>query len=58
VEPVMRYEEYLKPKENKNRLNRNDQYKIPVKMQSEVNMLGSISAKLKKFRYGEINKKE
>jgi hypothetical protein len=58
VEPVMRYEGIFKAKGKIKIWLTDDQYKIPVKMQSEVNMLGSISAKLKKFRYGEINKKE
>lgn len=56
VEPVMRYEGIFKAKGRIKIWLTDDQYKIPVKMQSEVNMLGSISAKLKKFTYGEVKK--
>lgn len=56
VEPVMRYEGIFKAKGRIKIWLTDDQYKIPVKMQSEVNLLGSISAKLKKFKYGEIKK--
>jgi len=54
VEPVMRYEGIFKAKGKIKIWLTDDQYKIPVKMQSEVNLLGSISAKLKKLKYGEI----
>jgi hypothetical protein len=56
VEPVMRYEGIFKAKGKIKIWLTDDQYKIPVKMQSEVNLLGSISAKLKKYTYGEIKK--
>jgi hypothetical protein len=56
VEPVMRYEGIFKAKGKIKIWLTDDQYKLPVKMQSEVNMLGSISAKLKKYTYGETKK--
>lgn len=58
VEPVMRYEGIFKAKGKIKIWLTDDQYKLPVKMQSEVNMLGSISAKLKKYTYGETKKVE
>jgi hypothetical protein len=56
VEPVMRYEGIFKAKGKIKIWLTDDQYKIPVKMQSEVNLLGSISAKLKKYTYGKTKK--
>ncbi len=58
VEPVMRYEGIFKAKGKIKIWLTDDQYKLPVKMQSEVNMLGSISAKLKKYTYVETKKIE
>ena len=55
VEPVMRYEGIFKAKGRIKIWLTDDQYKIPVKMQTEVFFLGSISAKLKKYKYGEIS---
>ncbi len=53
VEPVMRSEGIFKAKGRIKIWLTDDQYKLPVKMQTEVFFLGSIRAELKKFRYGE-----
>ena len=53
VEPVMRYEGIFKAKGKIKIWLTDDQYKMPVKMQTEVFLLGSISAKLKKYTYGK-----
>lgn len=52
VEPVMRAEGIFKAKGRIKIWLTDDQYKIPVKMQTEVFFLGSVTAKLKKFHYG------
>ncbi len=54
VEPIMRAEGIFKAKGRIWIWLTDDQYKIPVKMQTEVFFLGSISAKLKKYTLGEI----
>jgi hypothetical protein len=55
IEPVMRYEGLFKSKGSIKIWVTDDQFKMPVKMQSEVVVIGSISAKLKKYRYGQIS---
>lgn len=52
IEPVMRAEGIFKAKGRIKIWLSDDRYKIPVKMQSEVFFIGSVTAKLKKFRYG------
>jgi len=52
VEPVMRTEGIFKAKGRIKIWLSDDRYKIPVKMQTEVFFIGSVTAKLKKFRYG------
>lgn len=52
VEPVMRSEGIFKAKGRIKIWLTDDEYKLPVKMQTEVFFLGSIHANLKKFRYG------
>jgi hypothetical protein len=52
VEPVMRAEGIFKAKGRIKIWLTDDQYKIPVKMQTEVFFLGSIAAKLVEFRHG------
>ena len=54
VEPVMRSEGIFKAKGRIKIWLTDDRYKLPVKMQTEVFFLGSITAKLKKFRYGKF----
>ncbi len=56
VEPVMRHEGIFKAKGRITIWLTDDRHKMPVKMQSEVYLLGSISAKLKKFTRGEIGR--
>jgi hypothetical protein len=55
VEPVMRYEGIFKAKGSIKIWLTDDRFKIPVKMQSEVVVVGSISVKLKKYTYGQIS---
>lgn len=55
VEPVMRYEGIFKAKGAIKIWLTDDQYKMPVKMQTEVFFLGSIIAKLKKFKRGVLS---
>jgi hypothetical protein len=55
VEPVMRAEGIFKAKGKIKIWLTDDRYKMPVKMQTEVFFLGSISAKLKEFRYGDFS---
>ncbi|MCP4580659.1 MAG: DUF3108 domain-containing protein [candidate division Zixibacteria bacterium] len=52
VEPVMRAEGIFKAKGSIKIWLTDDEYKLPVKMQTEVFFLGSIHVKLKKFKYG------
>ncbi len=52
VEPVMRYEGIFKAKGAIRIWLTDDEFKVPVKMQTEVFFLGSIIAKLKKFERG------
>jgi len=52
VEPVMRSEGIFKSKGRIKIWLTDDEYRLPVKMQTEVFFLGSIHADLKKFRYG------
>ncbi len=54
IEPIMRVEGIFKAKGRIWIWLTDDQYKIPVKMQTEVFFLGSISAQLKKYTLGEI----
>ena len=54
IEPVMRTEGIFKAKGRIKIWLSDDRYKIPVKMQTEVFFIGSITAKLKKFRYGQF----
>ena len=54
VEPVMRADGIFKAKGRIKIWLTDDRYKMPVKMQTEVFFLGSISAKLKKYSYGEF----
>jgi len=54
VEPVMRSEGIFKAKGRIKIWLTDDEYKLPVKMQTEVFFLGSIHADLKKFRYGGL----
>lgn len=54
IEPIMRVEGIFKAKGRIWIWLTDDQYKIPVKMQTEVFFLGSVSAKLKKYTLGEI----
>ncbi len=56
VEPVMRHEGIFKAKGRITIWLTDDRHKMPVKMQSEVYLLGSISAKLKKYTLGEIGR--
>ena len=56
VEPVMRYEGIFKAKGRITIWLTDDRHKMPVKMQSEVYLLGSISAKLKKYVRGETGR--
>jgi len=52
VEPVMRSEGIFKAKGRIKIWLTDDEYKMPVKMQTEVFFLGSIHAELKEFRHG------
>lgn len=54
IEPIMRVEGIFKAKGRIWIWLTDDQYKIPVKMQTEVFFLGSVSAQLKKYTLGEI----
>ncbi|MCD6162542.1 MAG: DUF3108 domain-containing protein [candidate division Zixibacteria bacterium] len=54
VEPVMRAEGIFKAKGKIKIWLTDDRYKMPVKMQTEVFFLGSVTAKLRKFSYGEF----
>lgn len=56
VEPVMRYEGIFKAKGAIKIWLTDDEFKMPVKMQTEVFFLGSIIAKLKKFERGVLIK--
>jgi len=58
VEPVMRAEGIFKAKGSIKIWLTDDEYKLPVKMQTEVFFLGSIHAKLKKFKYGTFPEKQ
>ena len=54
VEPVMRTEGIFNAKGRIKIWLTDDRYKMPVKMQTEVFFIGSVTAKLKKFRYGSF----
>jgi len=54
VEPAMRAEGIFKAKGRIKIWLTDDRYKMPVKMQTEVFFLGSITAKLREFRYGQF----
>jgi len=55
VQPVMREEGIFKAKGTIKIWLTDDKFKIPVKMQTEVFFLGSITAKLKELRYGDFS---
>lgn len=54
IEPVMRDEGIFQAKGSIKIWITDDRYKMPVKMQTEVNFLGSIHVDLKSFKYGQF----